>query len=128
MSFWDVFWLMVWGFLFVGYLMVLFQVILDIFRDRTLNGWAKTAWLIALFIAPPITALVYVIVRGRSMGEREYQAAAQSQAATEEYIRSVARTSDPVESISRAKALLDSGAISTEEFDRLKAKALTLAS
>jgi hypothetical protein len=123
MSFWDFFWLMIWGFVFISYLMVLFQVIGDIFRDRTLNGWAKTVWLIALFIAPPITCLVYLIARGRSMGERQLQAVADSRAAAEQYVRSVAG-SDPAESISKAKALLDSGVISAQEFDALKAKAL----
>lgn len=124
MGFWDFWWLMIWGFFFITYLMVLFQVIIDIFRDGSLNGWVKTVWLVALFIAPPITALVYVIARGRGMGEREYRAATESRAATEGYLRSVAGAVDPAESIRKAKVLLDSGAISQAEFDRLKAKAL----
>lgn len=124
MGFWDFFWLMVWGFFFVAYLMVLFQVIVDIFRDRTLKGWGKTLWLIALFIAPPLTALIYIIARGRGMGERTYVASEESRAATEQYVRSVAGTGDPTQSISKAKDLLDSGAITAEEFAQLKAKAL----
>ncbi len=123
MGFWDFFWLMVWGFVFISYLMVLFQVIADIFSDRSLNGWAKTIWVIALFIAPPLTALVYLIARGRGMGERQLQAAADSRAAAEQYVRSVAGSS-PADSIAKAKALLDSGAISQQEFEVLKAKAL----
>lgn len=124
MGFWDFLWLMIWGFLFVAYLMVIFQVIVDVFRDSSLNGWAKTVWLIALFIAPPITALVYIIARGRSMGERQLKSAADSRAAAQEYVRSVAGAADPAESITKAKALLDSGAISAAEFDQLKSKAL----
>jgi hypothetical protein len=123
-SFWDVFWLMAWAFLFITYLMVLLQVILDIFRDRSLSGWARAGWLIALFIAPPLTALIYLIARGRGMGQRQQQVAEESRAAAEEYVRSLAGTSDPAESISKAKALLDSGTITQAEFDRLKAKAL----
>jgi len=120
---WDFFWLMIWGFLFVAYLMVLFQVIVDVFRDRSLSGWARSGWLIALFLAPPLTALVYVIARGRSMGERSMQAAADSRAAAEQYVR-LAANSDPADTISRGKVLLDSGTISASEFDRLKGKAL----
>ena len=125
MNFWDFFWLMLWGFLFVSYLLVLFQVIADVFRDRGLNGWARAAWLVALFIAPPLTALVYVIARGRGMAERQQAGAAQARAATEDYIRSVAVGSDPGAQIERAKALLDSGAITAEEYYRLKTKALS---
>jgi len=104
--------------------MVLFQVIVDVFRDSDLNGWAKTVWLVALFIAPPVTALVYLIVRGRSMKQREYDAAMSSRGAAEDYIRSVATTSDPASQIARAKTLLDAGTISQAEFEQLKSKAL----
>jgi hypothetical protein len=124
MGFWDFLWLMFWGFLFVAYLMVIFQVIVDVFRDGSLNGWSKTVWLVALFVAPPVTALVYVIIRGRSMGERQLKSASDSRAAAEQYVRSVAGATDPAESIAKAKALLDSGAISAAEFDQLKSKAL----
>ncbi|MCC6497674.1 MAG: SHOCT domain-containing protein [Propionibacteriaceae bacterium] len=117
---------MLWGYIFIAYLMVLFQVIMDVFRDRTLKGWARMVWLIALFIAPPVTGLIYIIARGRGMDERRQQVAADSRAAAEEYVRSVAGKADPAESINKAKALLDSGAISAAEFDVLKAKALAL--
>ncbi len=124
MTFWDFFWLMLWAFIFISYLMVLFQVIVDVFRDRDLNGWARALWLVALFVAPPLTALVYVLARGRGMAQRQQVGAAESRAATEDYIRSVAGESDPTAQIARAKALLDSGAITAAEFDGLKAKAL----
>lgn len=125
MQFWDFFWLMVWGFFFIAYLMVLFQVIVDIFRDDTLNGWSKTAWLVALFIAPPVTALVYVLVRGKDMSRREYAAAKGSKDAAADHIRSVSGMSDPAGQIARAKELLDAGTISRAEFDQFKIKALT---
>jgi hypothetical protein len=122
-GFWDFFWLMIWGFFFIAYLMVIFQVIVDVFRDRSLNGWARTGWLIALFIAPPLIALVYIIVRGRGMGERSMEAAADSRAAADQNAR-YAGVADPADTISRGKALLDNGTISASEFDRLKGKAL----
>ena len=124
-GFWDFFWLMLWGYVFIAYLMVLFQVIMDVFRDRSISGWTRTIWLIALFIAPPVTALIYLIARGQGMGERQRQVASESRAAAEEYVRSVAGTRDPAESIQKAKGLLDSGAISAAEYEALKAKALS---
>ncbi len=124
MSFWEFFWLLLWAFIFVSYLMVLFQVVVDIFRDRDLNGWARAVWILALLIAPPITALVYIIARGRGMTQRQVAQVAESRAAAEDYIRTVAGGSDPADQIARAKALLDSGAISASEYEQLKAKAL----
>lgn len=123
MGFWDFFWLMVWGFIFLSYLMVLFQIVLDIFRDRELNGWGRAVWLVALLITAPITALVYVIARGRGMSERQQASAIASRAAAEDYIRSVAQT-DPADQIAKAKSLLESGSISPAEYEQLKAKAL----
>ena len=125
MSFWDFFWLMLWGFIFVMYLMVLFQIIVDMFRDESLNGWAKAGWLICLLIAPPLTALIYLIARGRGMGERQMASAVASRQAADAYIRQTASAGvDPTEQISKAKALLDAGTISADEFAQLKAKAL----
>ena len=124
MDFWGYLWLMIWWTFFILYLMVLFQIIIDIFRDSSMNGWVKAIWLVALFIVPAITALVYIIARGKGMNERELSTMQQSKAATDSYIRSVAATSDPATQIANAKSLLDSGAISQAEFDQLKAKAL----
>lgn len=122
MNFWDFFWLMIWGFFFTAYLMVLLQVIVDVFRDRSLNGWARTGWIIALLFAAPLTALVYLIVRGRSMNERSMRIASESRAAADQHAREVGF--DPAESIAKAQGLLDSGAITPAEFDRIKGKAL----
>ncbi len=124
MHFWDFFWLMLWAFVFITYLMVLFQVIVDIFRDRELKGWVRAVWLIALFIAPPLTGLVYLLARGRGMAGRQQAEAADARAATEDYIRSVVGDSDPTAQVERAKALLDAGAITAAEYEQLKAKAL----
>lgn len=123
MGFWEFFWLMIWGFLFIAYLMVLFQVIVDVFRDHTTKGWVKALWVVALIFIPALSALIYVIINGQGMTERQLSVAQQSKAATDDYIRSVAAT-DPATQIANAKALLDSGAISAAEFEQLKAKAL----
>jgi len=123
MDFWDVFWLIVWCFIFISYLIVLFHIVVDLFRDRDLSGLAKAVWVLALLLFPALTALIYLIVRGRGMADRDQRAAVQAEQATTDYIRTVAGTS-PAEQIATAKQLLDSGAITQEEFDVLKSRAL----
>ena len=71
MSFWDFFGLLIWSFLFVMYLMVLFQILGDLFRDRELSGGMKALWTIGLILIPFLVMLIYVIVRGRGMAERQ---------------------------------------------------------
>ncbi|MFB7878004.1 SHOCT domain-containing protein [Nocardia sp. NPDC056064] len=123
MSFWDVVWLIIMSFAFVAYLLLLFMIISDLFRDKKTSGWVKAIWVVFLFILPLLTALVYLIVRGGGMAERAEVEAKQVKAAQDHYIRETAGTS-PAAQIADAKKLLDTGAISQDEFDRLKAKAL----
>lgn len=122
-SFWEFMWLIIWGFFLLSYLMILFQIVADLFRDRSLGGFSKAIWLIALIVVPMLTALIYVIARGRGMAERREAAGRQQQAEAEDYIRDVARIS-PADQIARAKALLSEGTITEAEFAMLKAKAL----
>jgi uncharacterized membrane protein YcjF (UPF0283 family) len=123
-SFWDIIWWFLWVFVFVAYLMVLFQIITDLFRDRDLNGWAKAAWLILMLFLPIVTALIYLIARGRGMAERSAHWAEASRKQTESYIREVAGAT-PSDEIAKAKALLESGAITQTEYDTLKARAIS---
>src|SRR3954452_13166752 len=124
MDFSDFFWLLVWSFFFVAYLMVLFQVIGDLFRDQELSGWAKAAWVVALIVVRLLSLLVYLIARGRGMGRRQEAVIRQAQSDTEQYIKSVAAQASPVDQVTSAKALFDEGPISEPEYERLKAKAL----
>ena len=116
-------WMLVWFFLFFVYLVILFQIIGDLFRDHALSGWWKAVWVIGLVFMPYLVALIYLIARGRSMAERQRGAYVQAKADTDTYIRTVAGKS-PADQIVAAKALLDSGAIDADEFATLKAKAL----
>lgn len=124
MSFWDVVWIVIISFAFIAYLMVMFNIIIDLFRDKSVSGWAKALWIVCLIFFPLITALVYLIARGGGMADRSVAEARQVQADTDDYIRSVASSASPAEQIAQAKGLLDSGAITQQEFDALKAKAL----
>jgi hypothetical protein len=123
MSLSDVIWAIIVSFAFVAYLMVMFIIISDLFRDRDTSGWVKAVWIVALIFLPLLTSLIYLIARGGGMAERGARQAEAMKQAQDAYIRDVAGSS-PADQIEKAKALLDSGAISQQEFDRLKAKAL----
>jgi hypothetical protein len=125
MTFWQYFWLLAWAFLFVAWLMLLFSVFADLFRDRELGGVGKALWVIFLIVLPLVGVLIYLIVRGRGMSERSAAQVKEVRQAQEDYIRSVAGpTVSPAAQIAEAKALLASGDITTSEFEALKAKAL----
>lgn len=124
MSFWDILWLLIWSFFFISYLMVLFNIIGDLFRDPDTSGGAKAVWIVALLLLPAITAIVYLVVRGKDMAARAAAQAQQAEAATRAYIRDAAGGSTPADQIAAAKRLLDEGAIQQDEFELLKAQAL----
>ena len=114
-------------FIFFAWFMCLFWIFGDLFRSRDLSGGAKTLWALFIIIVPFVGILVYLIVRGHSMTERSLEQQREMQAAQAEYIKSVAGSgATSTEQIASAKQLLDSGAISQQEFDRLKAKALAV--
>ena len=124
-SFWDVLVWSFWIFIWISAIMIWFRCLFDLFGDSTLSGWGKAGWAILLIFVPWFGALIYLIARGRSMGERQMAAVADAQATQEKYIKSVASASaSPADQIASAKALLDSGAITQQEFDSMKAKAL----
>ncbi|MEV0248896.1 SHOCT domain-containing protein [Nocardia sp. NPDC050712] len=123
MSFWEVLWLIVVSFAFIAYLLLLFYIIGDLFRDKETSGWVKAVWVLFLICLPLLTSLVYLIARGRGMQERSTAEVKQMQADQAEYIRDTAGTS-PAAQIADAKRLLAEGTITAPEFDQLKAKAL----
>jgi Phospholipase_D-nuclease N-terminal len=122
-NFWDVLWLIVSTFVFVAYLLVLFQIVADLFRDSELGGGSKALWIIGLIFLPMLTALVYIVARGKGMAARQQAAMQKAKSETDAYIKQVAGKS-PAEQIADAKALLDAGTITSEEFGKLKTKAL----
>lgn len=123
-SFWDYLWSAVVIFAFIAYLIILFNILADLFwRDHKTSGWVKAVWVVFLILLPYLTALVYLIARGGGMAERAREQALQAKKETDDYIRAAAGRS-PAQEVADAKALLDSGVITQSEFDTLKAKAL----
>ena len=126
MEFWAFLAWMFWAYVFFACIWIFISIVIDIFRDHTLNGWGKALWLIFLVFLPFLAALVYLIARGRGMGERNMARVRDAQQANADYIRTVAgsSSSSTAAEIEKGKQLLDSGAITQAEFDSLKAKAL----
>jgi ABC-type multidrug transport system fused ATPase/permease subunit len=123
-NFWDVVMLMVSTFFFIAYLIIMFQIVVDLFRDTGLGGGSKVLWVVGLIFVPVLTAIVYIVARGQGMATRQQASLQRAKSDTETYIREVAGTS-PAGQIAEAKALLEAGTINQAEFDRLKAKALS---
>lgn len=121
-SFFDVIMLMIPTLVLVTYLIVLFQIVVDLFRDTELGGGSKVLWMIGLMFLPILTAVIYIIARGKGMADRQRSTLQRAKSDTDAYIREVAGKS-PAEQIADAKALLDAGTINADEFAKLKAKA-----
>jgi hypothetical protein len=127
-TFWDFFWIMFVSFMFFAYLLVLFQIIGDLFADRDLGGWGKGAWIVLLVFLPLLGSLIYLIANGSDMTRRRTEAVVAAREETEVYIQRVAGGgTSPTEEISRAQALLRDGAIDQTEFAHLKQAALAKA-
>jgi hypothetical protein len=120
----DVLWTLLIFFVWISWFMLLFHVIGDVFRRRDASGWNKTLWLIILLFVPFFGVFAYLIAHSEGMAQRNADAAEAAKGEMDEYVRSVAGSGGAAAEIERAKALLDSGAISQAEFDAIKAKAL----
>ncbi|MGW7053547.1 SHOCT domain-containing protein [Streptomyces sp. NPDC054887] len=116
------FWTMFLFFLWVMWFILLFRIITDIFRDDSMNGWAKTGWLVFCILLPFLGVFVYVIARGKHMGRREVAQARAQQEEFKSYIRETAAGGRPsnVDELARLAEIRDRGAITDEEFRRAK--------
>ena len=123
-STWDFLWDFLIIFAWIAYLLVLFQILTDLFwRDHQTSGFVKALWVVFLFVIPWFAALIYLIVRGQGMAVRAREAAVAAKQQTDDYIRQAAGRS-PAEEIAHAKELLDAGTITQGEYESLKSKAL----
>jgi len=118
--FWDVLLLFAW----ITWFWLAITVFADVFRRRDISGWAKTGWVVLVIVLPFIGVFAYLIAQHGGMADRNVKQTQQSQEEFDSYVQSVARRGDPSEQIATAKQLLDTGTITSAEFDQLKAKAL----
>lgn len=110
-------------FIFVAWIMVLFTILSDLFRDHEMGGWGKAIWVVFLIFIPFLTALVYLIARGSGMRDRAVKEQAEQKKHFDEYIRETAGTSQ-VDELANLAELHDKGKISDAEYEQLKAKLL----
>jgi hypothetical protein len=108
-------------FFFVVYFWILIVILSDLFRDHELSGWWKAVWVLFLVLVPMVTALIYLIVRGSGMRERAVKEQADARKHFESYVRETA-TPSPVDELHKLADLKDRGAISDEEYEKMKAK------
>ncbi len=111
-------------FLFFLWIFLVIRILIDVFRRDDISGWGKAAWTIFIIILPFLGVLVYVIAQGDKMAERDVQQAQEQQEQFDEYVKSVSQSGGTADEIAKAKELLDSGAITQEEFDSIKSRAL----
>jgi hypothetical protein len=108
----------------VIFIWIAITVLIDVFRRRDISGWSKAAWTVFVVLLPWVGVLIYLVVNHTGMAERRYREAATAQAQFDEYVRTTAGSAGAASEIDKAKQLLDSGAITRDEFDAIKAKAL----
>src|SRR6478735_5407836 len=121
----NVFWTMILFFFWVAWIWVLIMVFSDLFRRHEVSGWVKALWIVVLIFMPFLGVLVYVLVNGHGMTERNVKQAQAQQAQFDAMVQTAASKGGGTASeIEKAKSLLDSGAITQAEYEALKAKAL----
>src|SRR6478752_7945874 len=119
----QVFWSMLWFFLFIIWIWILITVFADIFRSHDLSGWSKALWVIFVIVFPYLGVFVYLIARGNKMSEHAQEAVQAQDAAARQYIKEAAGTGgSPADELARLADLKDKGVIDDAEFQRLKAK------
>ncbi len=120
----DLFWTMLWIFLFIVWIWILIAIFGDIFTSHDLGGWGKALWTIFVIIIPILGILVYLIARGGGMHERALARAQQQQKAFDQYVRQTASTGDTADELAKLADLKDKGVLTQAEFETQKAALL----
>jgi ABC-type multidrug transport system fused ATPase/permease subunit len=109
-------------FIFAAWLMVLFTIIGDLFRDHGMSGWGKAAWVLFLIFVPFLAALIYLIARGSGMRERALAQQQEAQKQLDAYVRQTATSGSAADELTKLAKLHDERKLSDEEFERAKAR------
>ena len=123
----NVFWTMLWIFIWIAWLFLLFRVFADIFRNHEMSGWGKALWSIFVIIVPFLGVLVYLIAHGSDMTKRDIKQAQEQRAAMDDYIRQTAVPgggAGAADELAKRAGLRDQGVITEQEFAAQKAKLL----
>lgn len=122
----DLFFTMLWFFLFVAWIWLLISVYADVFRSDDLGGWSKAFWVLFVLLLPYLGVLIYLIARGGKMQERSVAQAQRVQHETESYIREVAKPTSTADELTKLGQLREQGVLSPAEFEAQKVKLLAL--
>jgi ABC-type multidrug transport system fused ATPase/permease subunit len=121
----NLFWTMLWFFLFVVWIFAVFSVLADIFRSHDMGGWAKALWVLLVIIFPLFGVLIYLIARGDKMTQHAVQDAKKQDEYMRAYIQDATGTNSPANQVAQLAQLRDQGLITEEQFEQGKAKILT---
>jgi hypothetical protein len=120
----EVFFSMLYFFLFIAWIYLLIVIATDIFRSRDMGNWAKAFWILFLVLVPIIASLIYLIARGHKMAERQREDAVRQEKAFRSYVQDAAGSTGTADELDKLAKLRDAGTITNEEFDAQKAKLL----
>jgi Short C-terminal domain/Phospholipase_D-nuclease N-terminal len=123
----NILWSMIIFFAWVVWIWMMILILADVFRRRDSSGWAKAGWVVFMLVLPFLGVLVYLVVNHDGMAERSAKAAQAQKSQFDDYVRAVGGGGGAASEIDKAKQLLDSGAITSDEFATLKAKVLASA-
>lgn len=124
MPLFDFFWALLWVFLWIAWIWLLVMVLFDLFRSHDLGGWGKGLWAVFIIFLPFLGVFIYLIARGGQMQQRRIDDAKAQEAATREYVQSVAGSSSSADELEKLSRLRDQGTIDDAEFQQMKAKVL----
>ena len=119
------FWTMIFFFLWVAWIMIVFRVVIDIFRSKDLGGLGKAFWVLLVIVIPWFGVLLYLIVRGKSMAKRDHDDAVAHEEAVQSYIRQAASSGGTADELTKLASLQTQGVITEAEFAEQKAKLLS---
>ncbi len=120
----DIFYSMIWFFVFVLWIWLLINIVFDIFRSHDMGGLAKALWLLFIIVLPFLGVLVYLIVRGGQMHERSVASARSQDQALRDYVRQTAGGGSTASELETLAKLHDAGKLSDDDFEKAKAKVL----
>jgi type VI protein secretion system component VasK len=120
----DVLWTMLVFFGWVIWFWLLITVFGDLFSRHDISGWGKAGWIVLVVVLPYLGVFIYLIAQGQHMAERKAKQSQAARAEFDDYVKTVATPGGAAAEIEKAKQLLDSGAITQEEFAAIKARAL----
>jgi type VI protein secretion system component VasK len=120
----QVFWSMIWFFMFVIWIWMIIVLFTDIIRSEDLSGWGKALWTLFIIFLPFLGILAYLIARGGGMAERAAKANQEANEATKAYIRDAAAVSSEADQLAKLADLHSAGKLDDAEYASAKAKVI----